>query len=165
MCELNVGPVSLSLSLCRVKELNGLSKASSAADVPQSPEVSMEDSSSEEVSPEPSPTTTGLKSVIKHLEDCKVFQVFHRLLFCVFVLFPLTIFSVSPRFRFTVSRKVVLFSEFVHFFQVVHFIGIYLLVVISHDSLYFCSVSCYSSFSISNSVDLSLLPFFLHESG
>ncbi|XP_062338106.1 kinesin-like protein KIF2C isoform X2 [Osmerus eperlanus] len=57
----------------RVKELNGLSKAS-GMDAPQSAEVSTEDSSSEEVSSEPSPTTTSLKSVIKHLQDCKVFQ-------------------------------------------------------------------------------------------
>ena len=33
------------------------------------------------------------------------------------------------------------------------------------DPLYFCSVSCYFSFFIANSVDLSLLPFFLDESG
>ena len=37
-------------------------------------------------------------------------------------------------------------------------------VVISHDPLYFCSVSCYFSFFISNSIDLSLLPFSLDES-
>ena len=34
-----------------------------------------------------------------------------------------------------------LFKEFVHFFQVVHFIGIELLVVVSYDRLYF-SVAC-----------------------
>ena len=58
------------------------------------------------------------------------------------------------------SWKVVLFYEFVHFFQVAHFIVIYLLVVISHDPLYFCSVNCYFSFFISNSIGFSLL-FFL----
>ncbi|XP_046870276.1 kinesin-like protein KIF2C isoform X2 [Hypomesus transpacificus] len=57
----------------RVKELNGRSKAS-GGDAPQSAEVSTEDSSSEEVSSEPSPTTTSLKSVIKHLQGCKVFE-------------------------------------------------------------------------------------------
>ena len=37
-------------------------------------------------------------------------------------------------------------------------------VVISHDPLYFCSVSCYFSFSFL-SIDLSLLHFFPDESG
>ena len=72
--------------MCRVKELNGRSKAS-GGDAPQRAEVSTEDSSSDEVSSEPSPTPTSLKSVIKHLQGCKVFEVFHRLLFCLFVLF------------------------------------------------------------------------------
>ena len=77
------------------------------------------------------------------------------------LLIDLFIFSISSCFQ---SQKVVLFSEFVHYFQVVHFIAIQLLVVISHDPLYFCSVSCYFSFFISNSIDLSLFPFFLDES-
>ena len=32
--------------------------------------------------------------------------------------------------------------EFVHFFQVVHFIGVWLLLIVSYDPLYFCGVSC-----------------------
>ena len=61
--------------------------------------------------------------------------------------------------------KVILFLEFVHFFQVVHFIGIQSLIVVSYDPLYFCVVCCDFSIFISNFVDLILLPFFLDESG
>ena len=63
------------------------------------------------------------------------------------------------------SWKVIPFSEFVHLFQVVHFIGIELLVVVSYDTLYFCGVRCNFSFFISNFIDLSPLPLFLDESG
>ena len=48
--------------------------------------------------------------------------------------------------------KVILFQEFVHFFQVVHFIGIYLLMVVSYDPLYFCVVCCDFSIFVSNFV-------------
>ena len=61
------------------------------------------------------------------------------------------------------SWKVVsiLFSEFVHFFQVVHFIGIYLLAVVFYDPLYSCGIHCNFCFSISNFVDMNSTPFFL----
>ena len=61
--------------------------------------------------------------------------------------------------------KVILFQEFVHFFQVVHFISIELLVVISYNPLYFSVVCCDLSIFISGFVDLVLLPLFLDESG
>ena len=70
-----------------------------------------------------------------------------------------------PCFLFGSVSEVVLFQEFVHFFQVVHFIGIELLVVVSHGLLYICGVSCNLSFFISNFTDLSLLSFSLDESG
>ena len=53
---------------------------------------------------------------------------------------------------------------FIHFFQVVHFIDISLLVVVSYDLLYFYRVNC-NFFFFSYFIDLSLLPFFLDESG
>ena len=61
--------------------------------------------------------------------------------------------------------KVILFSEFVHFFHVVHFIGIWLLIVVSYAPLYFCVVCSDFSIFISNFVNLILLPLFLDESG
>ena len=62
--------------------------------------------------------------------------------------------------------EVIAFSEFTHFFQVVHFIAIKLLVVFSYDLLYFCGVSCNFSLFISKFIDLKSLPslfFFLDE--
>ena len=41
-----------------------------------------------------------------------------------------------------------------------HFIGIWLLIVVSYDPLYFCVVCCNFSFFIFNFIDLSLLIFF-----
>ena len=58
------------------------------------------------------------------------------------------------------SWKAVFFLEFVHFFQAVHFIGIYLLMVVSFDPLYFCSVSC-RFFFIYNFFQFESSPFFL----
>ena len=59
--------------------------------------------------------------------------------------------------------KVILFEEFIHFYQVVNFIGIYLLIVVSRSFLFLC---CHDfSIFVSNFVDLILLPFFLDESG
>ena len=40
-----------------------------------------------------------------------------------------------------------------------------LLIVVSHDPLYFCVVCCDLSIFISNFVDLIFLPLFLDESG
>ena len=54
------------------------------------------------------------------------------------------------------SWKAVPFYEFVHFFQLIHFIGIELIVIVSYDSLYFCGVS-YNFFFISNFSYLSSL--------
>ena len=56
-------------------------------------------------------------------------------------------------------------KNFVHFFQVVHFIVKQLLIVVSFDPLYFCVVCCDFSVFISNFVDLILFPFLLDESG
>ena len=67
------------------------------------------------------------------------------------------------------SWKVVsiLFSEFVHFFHVVHFIGIWLLAVVFYDPLSSCGVHYNFSFSISNFIDMSSIPFFVmsHDNG
>ena len=52
-----------------------------------------------------------------------------------------------------------------YFFQVVYFIDIQLPVVVSYDSLYFCSVSCNFSFLIYSFIDLNPLPLFLDVSG
>ena len=46
------------------------------------------------------------------------------------------------------------------FFQVIHLIGIQLLVVVSCDPLYFYGVNC-NFFFFSNFIDMSPLPFFL----
>ena len=54
------------------------------------------------------------------------------------------------------SRKAVPFYEFAHFFQLIHFIGIELTVIVSYDSLYFCGVN-YNFFFISNFSYLSSL--------
>ena len=70
----------------------------------------------------------------------------------------LLIFSISSWFSL---ERLYLFKIFFHFFQVVHFIRIELLVVVSYDPLYFCSDNCNFFFFISNLIDLSLLPFFL----
>ena len=43
-------------------------------------------------------------------------------------------------------------------------LGIQLLLVVSHDPLYFCGVSC-NFFFVSNFIHLNRLPFFLDESG
>ena len=56
--------------------------------------------------------------------------------------------------------EIVPFQEYVHFFQVVHFIGIYLLIVLFYDSLYFFSVICNFPFFISNFINLSHFSFF-----
>ena len=63
------------------------------------------------------------------------------------------------------SWKILLFEEFIHFSQVVHFIGIKLLIVVSYYPLYFCVVYCNFSVFISNFTDLRLLAFFPDESG
>ena len=63
------------------------------------------------------------------------------------------------------ARNTSLYQLLVHFFQVVYFIGIELLVVNSYDPLYFRVVCCALSIFISNFVDLVLLPLFLNESG
>ena len=60
--------------------------------------------------------------------------------------------------------KVILLYELVHFFQVVYFIGIELLLVVSYDPLYFSVVCCDLSIFVSNFVNLVLLPLFLNES-
>ena len=54
------------------------------------------------------------------------------------------------------SRKAVPFYEIAHFFQLIHFIGIELTVIVSYDSLYFCGVN-YNFFFISNFSYLSSL--------
>ena len=51
-----------------------------------------------------------------------------------------------------------------HFFEVVHFIDIQLLIAVSYESLYVCVVCCDFSIFISNFIDLILLSFFLDES-
>ena len=53
----------------------------------------------------------------------------------------------------------------VHFFLVIHFIAIQLLITVSYNPLYFCIVCCNLSFFISNFLDLVLLSFFLDEFG
>ena len=63
------------------------------------------------------------------------------------------------------SWKILLFEEFIRFSQVVHFIGIKLLIVVSYYPLYFCVVYCNFSLFISNFTDLSLLAFFPDKSG
>ena len=54
------------------------------------------------------------------------------------------------------SWKAVPFYEFVHFFQLIHFTGIELIVIVSYDFLYFCGVN-YNFFFISNFNYLSSL--------
>ena len=46
--------------------------------------------------------------------------------------------------------KVKLFYEFMHLFQVAHFIGTKMLRVVSYDPLYFCVVCCDFAIFISN---------------
>lgn len=48
------------------------------------------------------------------------------------------------------------YYHYTHLLQVIHLIAIKLLVVVSHDPLYFCDVSCNFSFFISNFTDLRL---------
>ena len=67
-------------------------------------------------------------------------------------------FSISSWFNF---GKLYFSKKCVHFFQVVHFIGIQLLIVVSYDPLYFCVACCDFSIFIPNFVDLIPLPFFL----
>ena len=50
--------------------------------------------------------------------------------------------------------------EFVHFFQVVHFIGVWLLVIVSYDPLYFCGVSC-DFFFISKFIESSFFSWWV----
>ena len=57
------------------------------------------------------------------------------------------------------SWKIEFFWESVHFFQVTHFIAVYLLIIVCYNPLYFCIVYCNLSFFISNFVDLILLFF------
>ena len=71
-------------------------------------------------------------------------------------------FSVSSWFSF---GRLHFSNNLSIFFQVVHFIGIWLLIVVSYDPLYFCVVCCDFSVFISNFVDLILFPFLLDESG
>ena len=59
------------------------------------------------------------------------------------------------------SWKIELFLEFVHFFQVIHFVTIQLFIIVSYNPFYFCTVCCNLSFFISNFVDLILLSLFL----
>ena len=71
-------------------------------------------------------------------------------------------FSVSSWFSFGrlyFSKNLSIFSN------LSHFIAIQFFIVICYDPLYFCVVHCNFSFFISNFIDLSLLPFFLGESG
>ena len=68
-------------------------------------------------------------------------------------------FSVSSQFSI---ETIVYFWEFVHFFWVAHFIGIILFIVISYNSLSFCSTDC-NFFFISDFMICAL--FFLDESG
>ena len=49
--------------------------------------------------------------------------------------------------------KIIPHYEFVHFFKVVHFIGVQLLILVSYDLLYFCIVCCNCSSLISNFID------------
>ena len=51
--------------------------------------------------------------------------------------------------------KAVPFYEFILFFQVIHFIGIELIVIVSYDSLHFCGVN-YEFFSFLILVILAL---------
>ena len=51
--------------------------------------------------------------------------------------------------------------NFISFFNVVHFIVMYLFVVVCYTPLYFCDVSCSFSFFISNFIDLCPFPFSL----
>ena len=57
------------------------------------------------------------------------------------------------------SWKVVPFNEFVHFFQVFHFIGMQLLFPVPYDPVYVFSVSCNLFFFISKFIDSDLLFF------
>ena len=59
--------------------------------------------------------------------------------------------------------KVVLFQEFAHFFHVVHYFGVILLIVVPYEPLYFCVVCCDLSIFISNFIDLIFLSLFLDE--
>ena len=53
--------------------------------------------------------------------------------------------------------KVILFQDFVHFLDIVCFIGIWLLIVVSNDPLYFRFVCCNFSFFISDFIDFSVM--------
>ena len=82
-----------------------------------------------------------------------------RCLLTVFISVLITvlfIFFISSWFSL---GRLYYFLEFVHFFQVFHFIGIQLLTVVSYDPLYFCTVCCNFFFTF-NFIDLSLLSFF-----
>ena len=72
--------------------------------------------------------------------------------------------------RFSISSwssfgKLYFSKNFVHFFHVVHFIGIQLLILVSYHPLYFCVVCCDLSIFVSNFIDFIFLPLFLDESG
>ena len=61
------------------------------------------------------------------------------------------------------SKKIELFQESAHFFQVIYFIAIQLFIIVSYNPLYFCIVCCNLSFFILNFVDLNLLSLSLFD--
>jgi len=73
------------------------------------------------------------------------------------VVISLFMFSISSWFRL---GRLYLSKNCPFFFQVVHLIGIQLLVVVSCDPLYFYGFNC-NFFFFSNFLDMSPLPFFL----
>ena len=94
---------------------------------------------------------------------CLEFVCLFVCLFKLMIQFHLVIgplmFSVSSQFSI---EMIVYFWEFVHFFWVARFIGIILVIVISYNSLSFCSIDC-NFFFISDFMICAL--FFLDESG
>ena len=90
---------------------------------------------------------------------CLEFVCLFKLMIQFHLLIGLLMFSVSSQFSI---ETIVYFWEFVHFFWVAHFIGIILFIVISYNSLSFCSIDC-NFFFISDFMICAL--FFLDESG
>ena len=61
--------------------------------------------------------------------------------------------------------KILCSQKYVHLTQVLKFLGIQFLVVISYNPLYFCGIECNFSSFVSDFIYFGLLPFFLDESG
>ena len=56
--------------------------------------------------------------------------------------------------------KIVCLQEFIHFIQVVQFVGIQLFIIFSYNPLYFFGVNCYFSSFISDFIYLGPFSFF-----